>query len=83
MTVSPQILYVALVCYWSTDPVEQLINFRKEGGPIFRASMEWLHVREMILADGEMTDKGRAWIEHILSTPLPVQSWTVPEREMM
>ena len=27
-----------------------------------------------------VTEKGRAWVDHILSTPLPEQRWEVPGR---
>lgn len=82
MAVSPLTLHTALVCYWSADPVAHLEDFRRAGAGTYEDGLAWLRKNNLIGDDNCMTDKGRAWIEHMLVTPLPVQSWHIPDREV-
>ena len=44
-------------------------------------SRRWLYENGLIDGDERATDKGRAWVNHICATPLPVGSWVLPERD--
>lgn len=57
------------------------------GCPIWDETVRSLSVSGLIgviLERGDkeiiVTDKGKAWIEHAINTPLPEMKWIIPER---
>lgn len=79
LTVPPIKIQFMLACYISGVP-EAIVW---DGGWNSIAGMEtrkWLRDQELITNDNVATEKGIAWVMGILSTPLPVAEWRVPER---
>ncbi len=70
--VSPLTMKIALLCYYGGSPVEIAEQWGSAPGIEAR---RWLYEQGVIDRDGYITDKGRAWIERALSTPMPRQAW--------
>lgn len=47
-------------------------------GHLYKAAYD-LMGQELMKSDMRLTEKGLAFVRHILETPLPVHSWQVPE----
>lgn len=79
-----------LACHCSPDPEENL-GHAHWNSPAGYSTREWLVNNELLepiytdpTAPGNkytVTDRGRAWVEFICSTPLPVIEWRLPDRE--
>jgi len=44
-------------------------------------SRRWLQDNGLIDEDHRATEKGKAWVNHICATPLPVSAWVFPGRD--
>ena len=77
---SPLQIIIMLICYYSPKPVSEIDVSRWHS----QAADE---IREQLRRDGliddsnRATERGRAWVDYICRTPLPVQSWILPERK--
>ena len=58
--------------------------------PIWRETRQWFldndllrHREPTIKSDAsyEVTERGKAWIEHVCSLPLPVATWVMPKEQ--
>jgi hypothetical protein len=78
--VSPFAVSLMLTCYWSPEPVtERAQEWSTEAGVEITA---WLAAQGLIDPKTyRATERGKAWVEFICATPLPVAKWTLPERE--
>lgn len=50
--------------------------------PAVRDSIDWFLKESMLERDGgdmayRITERGRAWVDHILSRPFPVNRWVI------
>lgn len=76
---SPLQIIIMLTCYYSPEPASEVGVERWHS----KAADD---IREQLRKDGliddfnAVTERGRAWVEYICRTPLPVQSWILPER---
>lgn len=79
--VSPLAVQIMIECHCSAEPG---INFQRD---------VWLshageRVREWLVAEGliepckfRATPRGSAWVKFLCQTPLPMQTWVLPDRE--
>lgn len=67
-----------LTCYFSPEPAIQLgVQWNSEAGCKMR---NWLMRNNLIDAEYSATERGKAWVDFICSTPLPIVRWALPER---
>ena len=61
-----------------------------ENPPVWAAMRDWFIAEDLLKARTErtrgdgtylVTERGAAYVEHVLQTPLPLQKWYVPTRE--
>lgn len=78
---SPLLIELMLVCYYSPDAPG---HFGQEqwNAPATREALDWLQANELVRPDLRATGRGKAWIEYIINTPLPVPRWELPPREI-
>jgi hypothetical protein len=68
-----------LVCQYSAKPSLHYDDVRWNSKPM-RDALAWLIAHECIEPETyKATDRGKAWVEHICATPLPVKQWMRPE----
>lgn len=67
-----------LACYASTEPQRYVLG--EWNSPAGILSRRWLQENGLIDDEHHATEKGRVWVKHICSTPLPVSAWILPER---
>lgn len=76
--VAPSTINLMLACYYSPDPKEEIgPSWSSESGKISRA---WLQNEGLIDGNNEATERGKAWVEYICHTPVPIQQWVLPKR---
>jgi hypothetical protein len=78
-TAPPLCIEIMLACYYSTSPEE--VFGRRWNLQVIQDFRRWLIQNDLITEDHEATDRGRAWVDYICRTPLPVQTWSLPARE--
>lgn len=77
--VSPLCIKIMLACYVTPEPAGYFgEGWHSAAGTECR---EWLKENDLITEDLQATERGKAWVEFICATPLPQQSWILPERE--
>lgn len=78
-SVSPLAVRIMLACYYSPDPAREVgVPWASQAGTEIRT---WLLNEGLIANDTSLaTERGKAWVEFLLQTPLPVAKWTLPER---
>lgn len=76
---SPSNLELLLHCHYSPEPHERF------HAPAIIEGIAYLH-RQCIIKPVtgkqnvyETTDKGKAFIEHLMTIPFPVQKWEIPQ----
>jgi hypothetical protein len=76
---SPLKLEILLQCYTLAHP-----DFNREA-PAVREALSYLHNHSMIdrMDFPKVTDKGEAYIKHILKVPFPVQRWEIPDGNLV
>ena len=76
---TPLLIELMLHCYTSPNPRLRYDDAQWNNAPL-RDAREWLISRDCIEPDTHRaTDRGKAWVEHICETPLPVKQWMRPE----
>lgn len=83
--VPPIVIEYMLACYYSPTPGEEVgYSWSRPIGAEVRA---WLLSNKLITAPPgppwetyEVTDKGKAWVDMLCATPLPVALWGPPPR---
>lgn len=77
---APIYIKFMLACYVGTNPHEQLGErcWNSSAGNDVR---DYLQFHGLIDGENRPTDRGKAWVDFICSTPLPEVSWTLPKRE--
>ncbi len=76
---TPGDLELLLHCHYSVDPHPRL-----NAPAIQEGIKKWGFYGMIERTDTDVfttTSRGRAWIEYLLSTPLPEENWVVPERK--
>lgn len=51
---------------------------QRHTAPSYLDAVAFMKRWEMTDQHGEITERGRAWVESILATPMPVRSWKDP-----
>jgi hypothetical protein len=75
-----QPIYVEILLFYFTTPALHPC----QDAPAYASARSWLIGSELLVHDAtkashyEVTDKGAAWIEMLLRTPLPEQRWVDP-----
>ncbi|MAU21062.1 MAG: hypothetical protein CMH13_11080 [Martelella sp.] len=79
--VSPLTVMIMLACRSTVDPAHLLGNSVWNSKAAFeaRSNLEAVNLLEEHIEGWRITDRGNAWIDRILATPLPVAVWTVPD----
>lgn len=78
-SVSPLCIKLMFACYVTPEPA---IYFGADwNSPAASECRRWLQENGLITDKYEATERGKAWVEFICATPLPQQSWILPERE--
>jgi len=77
---APIVVSFMLVCYFSPNPEEELGHAHWNSGAGLE-TRKWLSDNGLIDAGHRATERGKAWVEFICQTPLPVVRWTLPERK--
>lgn len=74
---SPLMINIMLACHVSHDAAANLGDrvWNSEASQVARA---WLLSQGLIDPHNRSTERGRVWVEHICSTPPPVQVWVRP-----
>jgi hypothetical protein len=77
--VSPLTIRLMLSCYYSPNPEIEIGNsiWNSQSG---EGSREWLMKEGLINEQSKATERGKAWVEYICHTPLPIQQWILPRR---
>jgi hypothetical protein len=79
--VSPLAINIMLACYVYPDPAKEVgQTWFSHAGSEIRA---WL-IENDLIQDGDMfraTERGKAWVEFICATPVPVAQWRLPQRD--
>ncbi len=72
------VIRILLHYYISPEPYPE----PDRSSPFYRETISWMKVYELMTDETEdamvMTPRGKAWVEMIRSTPLPVQEWVDP-----
>lgn len=71
---------IALACYTSSRPNEEIGT--PWGTVPGQEARKWLYLNG-IIDSGDfptITDKGRSWIERMMSTPMPTQKWVYDDQ---
>jgi len=76
---SPLCIQIMFACYVAADPKEYFSGQGWNSQPGHEAR-QWLNENGLINEDLTATDRGVAWVKFICSTPLPQQTWVLPER---
>jgi hypothetical protein len=76
---APITITFMLACHTSPEPAQRL-GVDHWDSPIGREVRQWLIDNDLIDHDNRSTPKGRAWVEFIINTPLPVATWVLPPR---
>ena len=77
--VSPFCIKMMIACCVTPEPAEYFGNgWDSQAGEECRT---WLKECDLITDDHQATERGKAWVDFICSTPLPQQVWILPERE--
>jgi len=66
-----------IACHVAGDP-ETYIGKDHWNSPAGFETRKWLQANDLINEDYESTPKGKAWIEFICETPLPICKWMRP-----
>lgn len=81
--VPPIVIQFMLACYYSPKPAEQIGELWRK--PIGDEVRGWLLAQKLITpppeppwATYEVTEKGKAWVDMLCATPLPVAVWGPP-----
>lgn len=74
----PITISIMLACYALVQPQDGMLG--EWGSPAGIQSRRWLRENGLIDEEHRATEKGRVWVKHICSTPLPVSAWILPER---
>lgn len=79
MKVSPLVIEIMIECATCSEPGSNIPDrmWNSEGAAHARDEL-----RENGLIDdaNAATERGRAWVDFICKTPLPVQTWVLPSR---
>lgn len=80
-------LALEMLCYFCTRAVPEADPFPNIHREPQQEIVKWFLDAEVIRTTGhkdkpEATDKGRAWLELILQTPMPVQRWADPRKDV-
>ena len=80
ITRSPMLIRIMLACYYSPDPEDEigLGSWTSEVGQDVRT---WLAENGLIDDYNRATDRGKAWVDFICQTPLPIATWVLPDRK--
>ena len=68
-----------LACHCSGDP-ENTLGSAHWNSSAGHDTKQWLIENDLIDENNRSTPRGRAWVQFICQTPLPVATWTLPER---
>lgn len=81
MNLPPITISFMLTHYFSPCPEEHLghDHYNSMAG---QETVKWLKNNGLLDEHGNATDRGRAWVKFICSTPLPEQNWVLPPRSM-
>lgn len=75
---SPLLITIMLACHVSPKPYELVgAPWGSDAGHKFR---RLLQEHGLIDANYNSTPKGRAWVQYIINTPLPIATWSMPPR---
>lgn len=74
---TPLTIEIMLQCYCSPNPTAN-ISERIWNSPAAKETREWLLSERLIDLEDRATDRGRAWVDFICSTPLPEMKWVMP-----
>lgn len=75
----PITISIMLACYALVQPQDGMLG--EWNSPAGIASRRWLQENGLIDEDHRVTEKGKAWVNHICATPLPVSAWVFPGRD--
>lgn len=76
---APITIKIMLACHCSAAPELQL-GAEQWNSFAGLEARTWLLESGLIDSDNRSTPKGKAWVQFICSTPLPVATWALPER---
>jgi hypothetical protein len=75
--VTPITIVIMMACYYMADPSE-CVGWNNNAG---RRVRNWLAAVDLIDHNNKPTERGKAWVQFMLETPLPVAvtQWVKPE----
>jgi hypothetical protein len=76
---APITINFMLACYTSASPPAQLSE-GQWNSPSGQEARAWLRDNGLVDNSYNATERGKAWVQFICSTPLPVAVWTLPAR---
>lgn len=76
-TVSPLCLRIMLACHVSPDP-KSVISERVWNSSAGIEIRQWLLNNTLINGNYQPTPRGKAWVQFLCETPLPVATWKRP-----
>ena len=79
MNRSPLLIRLMLACHVSAEPAKHMGE--TWGSAVTNDALRWLYDNGLIDADNRSTEKGKAWVGHIVNTPIPIATWSLPPRE--
>lgn len=74
---APITIKIMLACYVGPD-AEREVGIDVWNSEAGRESRFWLEQNGLIDKNERATEKGRAWVDFIVNTPLPVSVWVLP-----
>jgi hypothetical protein len=77
---APIVINFMLACYCGPNP-ESAVGEVQWNSPSGIQTRDWLKASFLIDESNRATARGRAWIQFICHTPLPVSKWVLPDRE--
>ena len=80
MNRSPLLIRLMLACHVSPGHPEKHMG-ETWGSAVTNDALRWLYDNGLIDADNRSTEKGKAWVGHIVNTPIPIATWSLPPRE--
>ena len=85
MNRSPLLIRVMLACH--TVTVERHRERKLEewigeawGSAYVSEALQWLYDNDLVDANNKSTAKGKAWVDYIVNTPIPIANWILPPR---
>lgn len=76
--VSPLAIAIMLACYVTPEPAQLVgTTWASPSGVQVR---QWPRRNDLIDDRWRATERGKAWVKFICATPMPVATWTMPER---